>query len=151
MYISQSIGCMWKSSSALGTVVFTSFCQYFMRILFVMSLSKGYFFSPLFCSTLTHFRSKSLFRFSSFSLPLYSAPSSPFLRFIVRLVQGSSPSQSTLATFHRSVIGASHGKSPEERNLECDVAVLLFIIVDGTQFELVVPRCAHVQTMQPAL
>lgn len=45
----------------------------------------------------------------------------------------SFPSQSTVAAFHKSAIGASYGKPSEECDLNRNVVVLLVIKVEGNE------------------
>lgn len=110
-----------------------------------------FFFLTPFRSAVSHIRFNSVFRFdvflpNSFASSIY--PLSPFLNSYFCM---HSCSQSTVAAFHRCVLGISYGKPAEERGLKRDVALLLFINLDGKATRVGIAGCACVPTMQPAL
>lgn len=102
-----------------------------MNTLFVLSLKGVFFCSPPSRSTLTQFCSRSFFCFSGISAYLFpQLLLPPFVR-SMDFFKSSFPSLFTLATFQKSVICAGFGKPAEKPGLRRDVAVFLFINMDG--------------------
>lgn len=89
------------------------------------------FFFPLFFSTLLDFHFSSFFCFLDFSpflFPQIHLP--PYLRCFNCLFELSTPSHSTLADFHRSVIRANYWKPAEQCGHKRHAAFSLFLNVD---------------------
>lgn len=119
--------------------------SYTFRILIIKVLRCS---SPLFHSTLTNFLSHSYFHFSVFSPYLFShLHSSLFLRSLSLSFNMSSPPKSTLAAFHRSVIGGSYGMPAQKSGLKRNVAVSLLISVDGIATSLITATLGGCLTM----
>lgn len=104
-----------------------------------------FFFSLLFGQTSTQFRCSTFFcfsvslpiSFSNFIYPLFSVPYFAFSKIL-------SPSQSTLAPFHRSVIGVSYMNADEKRGLKRDAAVWLLINMDWNATRVdTITMCGH--------